>query len=569
VTDQLDEAVGRYFTGRPLAAQGSGGYPFLGWRVLAARWLAPAAGALLAVGWVTHPAATRGVVLLAVAVGLVLGRRWWLRGRFRRAYISPTVTAIRVPVGTADVQLHVDPGLGRLVARLAKPLSPAEAWLRERYGRFVEPGWRWPADQLTRARWALWRRVGPTLVVVAVWFRRPREEQHGPRIALEVAAPFVTAEQRSMISAIVRAKIPVSDLIESWDQVGSSVSATWVPRQRPPASVGLDELLAHGEQLPDHEIYLGQGPGNRPVVISLHEDSPHIAVSAGSGAGKSVLAQLVAVQVLRRGGQVVILDRKGSHRWALGMPGVDYCTKPPQMSEALLRVAGIADQRNSDALHEADDWCPGPRILVIAEELNATLGMIAAWWAQVRQKHEPKKPPAITALAEIAFMGRSALCHLLAVAQMLTARAIGGPEARENFGIRALARYTTNAAKMLVPEASLPRASRTLGRWQIVVAGTATETQVCYLTRAQARAYARVADARDGLDGPLSSDVACDTGAAATLTLRQACEQGVIPWRLAGARKRLERDPRAPKPVGTEGQAHLYRRGELVEWGSR
>ncbi|MFG1940395.1 hypothetical protein [Micromonospora tulbaghiae] len=74
--------------------------------------------------------------------------------------------------------------------------------------------------------------------------------------------------------------------------------------------------------------------------------------------------------------------------------------------------------------------------------------------------------------------------------QMLTARAIGGPEARENFGIRCLARYTANNWKMLVPEAAMPRASRTLGRWQIVIGGQATETQVAYLTAAEARRLA-------------------------------------------------------------------------------
>src|SRR5690242_14976397 len=103
--------------------------------------------------------------------------------------------------------------------------------------------------------------------------------------------------------------------------------------------------------------------------------------------------------------------------------------------------------------------------------------------------------PAITAIADILQMGRAAKVNLVGVAQMLTARAIGGPEARENFGVRCLARYTANAWKMLVPEAAMPRASRTLGRWQLVVGGHAIEVQVGYLTAAQARTLAvRVPD---------------------------------------------------------------------------
>ncbi|MGW5578132.1 helicase HerA domain-containing protein [Micromonospora chokoriensis] len=97
-------------------------------------------------------------------------------------------------------------------------------------------------------------------------------------------------------------------------------------------------MATHLPRLAEWELYLGQGAGDRPVTLSLRDDSPHIAVSAGSGAGKSVLAEPVAVQVLARGGRVVILDRKGSHSWALGLAGVDYCAKPAQMHDALVRL---------------------------------------------------------------------------------------------------------------------------------------------------------------------------------------------------------------------------------------
>jgi hypothetical protein len=115
------------------------------------------------------------------------------------------------------------------------------------------------------------------------------------------------------------------------------------------------------------------------------------------------------------------------------------------------------------ALHEDEDWDPGPRVLVICEELNATIGQLTNYWADAREKGDPKRSPAVAALSELLFMGRSAKHNVLAIAQMLTARAIGGPEARENFGIRFLASYTKNAWKMLVPEAAMPRASADSG----------------------------------------------------------------------------------------------------------
>jgi hypothetical protein len=86
-------------------------------------------------------------------------------------------------------------------------------------------------------------------------------------------------------------------------------------------------------------------------------------------------------------------------------------------------------------------------------------------WAEARGKGDPKRSPATSALANLQFMGRSATATLLAIAQMLTARAIGEPEAQENIVIRQLARHTPNNRTMLVPEPAIPRAPRTLGRW--------------------------------------------------------------------------------------------------------
>lgn len=557
----------RYITGAPLS--GRDGYPYLsrgagrfaGWQRQVTRLGIPAVGVTV-ITYPTEAAAAGGVL---AAGGVWRAARWWRTRRFRRAYVSPTVEALTVATG-ADVTLRVDPAMGSLVARLAKPQSPAEVRIRHWYGEHVEPIIRWAPDQLTRGWWAVTRAATPVTRAIE-WVRRPQPEDVGPRISLTVETPYLTADQRKMVSSIIGAKIPVGDTVETWDQVGSKVTAQWVVRKRPPARVGLDALLAHGASLPEWELYVGQGAGDTPVTLSLREDSPHISVSSASGGGKSVLAQLLAVQVLARGGHVVILDRKGSHRWALGLAGVDYCSRPAQMHEALIRLAAMADERNSLAMYEDDDWVPGPRTLLICEELNATIGQLASYWAEIRTKGEPKRSPAISALGDILYMGRSALVNVVAVAQMLTARAIGGPEARENFAIRCLTRYTTNAWKMLVPEAAMPRPTRTQGRWQIVVGGVATEAQVCYLTRAEARTYActrsDVPVSPIGPDSGLTSYVPVDRD---MMTLREASDHGVIPWGYEAAKKRLQRSTIAPKPRDRRGSSDLYDRSELAQW---
>lgn len=567
----IPRVIYRFVSGRPL--DGRTGHPYLspgaarwpGWRRQLVRLAVPAAT-------ITTLNEPRDAAAVA-AVAVVWARRRWVRRRFRREYISPTLAAISAPLGGARVRLHVDPGLGSLTPRLAKPLSPAEKTVRLWYGERVEPVVRWPVDTAMRAWWALQRAAAPATDRLAV-LRRPAAEQLGPRIELTAATPYLTSEQRALVSSIINAKIPAGDLVESWDQVGARVTARWVVRRRPPSKAGLAELLAALPDLKEWEYYLGAGVGGKSVVLSLTDDSPHIAVSAGTGAGKSVLAQLIAVQVLARGGRVIILDRKGSHRWALGLAGVDYCLKPAQMHDALIRAAAVADQRNTDALYEADDWDPGPRTLIICEELNATIGQLTTYWADTRAKDEPKRSPAVAALGDLLFMGRTAKHNVVAIAQMLTARAIGGPEARENFGIRCLARYTTNAWKMLVPEAGMPRSSRTLGRWQIVIGGQATECQVAYLTRAQARAIASPVSPED-LDGALSRDVTGNATEPVTgprsMTLAEAVDEGIVPWSKAATKMRLHR-ARAngrsiPAPVARRGmQTDLYNPLDLAAW---
>ncbi|WP_349880834.1 type IV secretory system conjugative DNA transfer family protein [Micromonospora sp. HUAS YX12] len=555
--------VYRYLSGRPL--DGREGYPYrqrgkgrlAGWQRQAYRLGVPVAAVMAA----AYPGQTGSMLGTAVAMtGWRVRRRFTMR-RFNREYIAPTLAALAPAMGLqTGVRLHVDPTLGNLTPRLAKPLSPAEEAARAWYGEHVEPIIRWLPERAQRAAWALQRKAQPVTSKLAV-FRRPVNGDQCPRIELVAETPYLTKEQRQLVSSIIGSKIPVSDLVESWHQVGPRVTATWTVRKRPPARVGVDQVTEHLPRLAEWEFYIGQGAGDRPVTLSLRDDSPHIAVSAGTGAGKSVLAELVAVQVLNRGGRVVILDRKGSHRWALGLAGVDYCTKPAQMHDALVRLATLADERNTLAMHEAEDWDPGPRVLVICEELNATIGQLANFWAEARGKGDPKRSPAVSALADLLFMGRSAKVNVLAIAQMLTARAIGGPEARENFGIRCLARYTANNWKMLVPEAAMPRASRTLGRWQIVIGGQATETQVAYLSASEARQLACPRSPETSQVNGLSSP------AKDFLTLREAIEAGVVPWKLDAAKKRLQRKVgNVPTPRGKSGNADLYARADLARW---
>ena len=59
--------------------------------------------------------------------------------------------------------------------------------------------------------------------------------------------------------------------------------------------------------LPESEYMLGVNGHGEPETFSLTADSPHMFVSAESGAGKSVIAASVATQALVKGASVASL----------------------------------------------------------------------------------------------------------------------------------------------------------------------------------------------------------------------------------------------------------------------
>jgi hypothetical protein len=551
-----------------------------GWQRQAVRALVPVVLVAAVAVYRSHPTLTAAGAGVAGAVVTVRASRRargrWRTRRFRKVYLRPLARVLAPVLAIPsfldiDKWLTVSPDLAGLAPRLVKPMSPAEMWMQGHYATCVEPVLRWLPDRIMRAYWWSSSRCQPARSVLDL-FRKPAPEK-GPRVEIQVPDRFVTEDMKKQVRQAVSAKLGLSDLVESWCQVGETATGTYTVKVRPPERVGLADIIDAILQCKEHELVAGLAAGGRVVTVSLDDDAPHIACSAGSGAGKSVLAMLFGVQVLRRRGRVLILDRKGSHRWARGLDGVTYCTKPADMHAALVGTASLADARNAQAMEEEEDWDPGPRVFVIFEEMNATVSMLKTYWDGARGKSDPKLSPAIQAFRDIMYMGRSAKVNLFGVAQMLTANTTGGPEARENFGVRCLARYTANNWKMLAPECPMPRKSKVRGRWQIVTAGEATETQVGFLLPHEAREVAGMA-APASQPPQVTPELHSPSGAApdqapatpAPVGLAEAISNGFLTISLESARSHRKRDEEFPKPVGERGIEKLYDPAELQRW---
>lgn len=614
--------------------------------------------------WCYRPRAVRALIRLVVlavvlAVGVALLRDWQATVRagvmlacvavvvavwhavktrhiraFRRYYVLPTAKTLAPYLGWPASTpwrrwLTISEDLEGLAPPPSKPLSPAEEWIRTRYGLWVQPVLRWLPERVQKVA-DYWgdevpevepevderskARRGADLAKTHVktvfgWFRRPTEEKP-PRIELHANTDvFVNAETKAIINEIIEAKLgPGKDLTGSWDQRGNAPVGTWTAVLEPPVKVSYDGVIKIIDSCADHEIYLGQNKSDEPVIVSLDGDSPHIACSAGSGAGKSVLAMIIAIQVLRRGGEVLICDFKAtSHPWAVNLPGVKYARKIPEIHDLLIAAEQEGELRNEEGwqqnpynvdpaaeAEEVGSYNVGPRKFIIFEEMNATIAKLQQYWNDIREPSDPKTSPAIIAFRNLMFMGRSANMNMFGVAQMLTAKTTGGPEARENFGIRCLARYTKNNWRMLVPECAMPRRkSKVRGRWQVVVEGESTEVQVPFtkdLRMVRSIAVPDLVPGRPAMGTP-RQDVGRPAGTPASvpaeevepvnleaiyeelMTLPEAIAAGHVLGNYEWAKKKIQRAQKGEsgdEPIWPDkekrGNANLYKVGDLIRF---
>lgn len=478
--------------------------------------------------------------------------------------------------------------------------------------------WALAALGLGAARWAARRSmfrtwVQPTHAAVAALLGRALADD--PWSYLTIPADFATnddavirvdvpdafaPELRPRLVRTLAEKLALGDVDPAWHLSGRDPFLTITRAPAPPANLPYEQMVPRLLKAPEHAPILGLGPRGKVVDIDLKAESPHIALSAGTGGGKSVIGRLISMQILANGGLTVVADiKRVSQRYLKGLPGVAYCRTTEEIHHAILAVAAENDRRYAEIdIHGEEHAETFARIFLLLEELNGTMNRLQKWWESTREKSGPKRCPSVDAIGDLLFMGRQSRITVLAIAQMLTANAIGGPAARENFATRILARYSVNNAKMLAPEIwPFPRSSRHPGRVQVVIGGIATAVQVIWTTEAEARAHVlagqgalgrvvpmlELSRLREQLAGGLATapdrpaEPAPQPGSPeeappAGISLAEACApDGVLGTRrvsLDSARKATTRDPAFPATLGRRGTAHLYDPAALRRWAT-
>ena len=463
----------------------------------------------------------------------------------------------------------------------------------------------------------------------------PRRYLHVPKnfsdddAQIRVDLPVHLRFSRDLVADLITQKLALEGVTFAWHPAGRTPYLLVKKTRRPPKKAVFKDPKVRDlvTRAPESAPVIGIGTGSHVVSVDLDAESPHILVNASTGGGKSVTLRCITCQMLHHGAQAYVLDYKRiSHPWARGIPAVTYCADIADIHDALIELGweGRRRVRVADELGiDADPDAIGPRLLILLEEVNATMKQLARYWERTRESGDPKVSPAIDALNEILYMGRQVRMHVLLVAQSATARALGGPEVREQFATRILARYSMNAWRMLAPEIHpAPKSTKHPGRAQVVIGGTARETQVLFFTDAEAREWAttgpatttatkRAAAPAQPAPVPLQKATArpptttvddatptpptgpetaahatlpvaqapAGTTTAATSTttpaavdddqavgLREAHEHHLPEITLAALRYARANDPSFPAFAGKRGAELLYRVGDLQRW---
>ena len=342
----------------------------------------------------------------------------------------------------------------------------------------------------------------------------------GARLALPQGWPADEKDKQRLV-AVASAKLGIEAAEPSWRLAGPAPLLTLTRSPPPPGHVKLADVLEEMAKCRDDELLVGVGKGDNIIRASLGTDSPHIAISMGTGAGKSTLAGFILLQMLIRGSIGLVLDakRRLSYPWMLKdenrdvvqLPNVAYAWTTPQMHESMAWLSRELDRRGDVAFAGMDTRGKvhanvGSRLFIIAEELNMAVPRLKAYWHETRPDGGPAKSPAFTGLGETAFAGRQVRKHLVLVGQMLTAEATGSRDSsvKENCGIKMMSRYGPKGWRVMAEDIPMPPPPSVLGRVQVVTAGRAREAQVPEMDEMLARQMVL-----DGIISPLPHDMPC------------------------------------------------------------
>lgn len=319
------------------------------------------------------------------------------------------------------------------------------------------------------------------------WVTVPRDymEPGGQPVEILLPRKFTASDaKKKALLAAVKPRLGMMELEDRWLLKGRHPRLQLASPPAPPGKALFADYAGMLMASQEYRPFLGVAVSGELLAAEMVDDSPHIGLSAGSGAGKSKLAASVIAQALMWGWHVIILDwKQESHEWARGLPGVTYVSDEQSLHEMCVRIGQEIELRKNMS---KDECAQRPRVLIVREEWNMTAALLTEYWMSMRSTAEPEerrtmplRSPALTGLMRLVFAGRAFGMFDFLIAQRMSNRVFNGnTDLRENYQIRLLARYTVQTWKMLVGTGvKFIRKPTQLGRWVVVAGEEAAQVQ--------------------------------------------------------------------------------------------
>ncbi|GGT08082.1 hypothetical protein GCM10010156_76450 [Planobispora rosea] len=278
-------------------------------------------------------------------------------------------------------------------------------------------------------------------------------------------------------------------------------------KPQPPDLVTLqdvaDEILRYARR---GTFFLGIGAGHEHRVFTPHRDAPHIALSAGTQAGKSTQNRNFLLGAAAMGAQQVCVDPKiHSYDGCEIIPGVTIYNDPLRPDLMWSAIHGVAEEtrRRMVLPRGAEEFRP---FYLHLEEQNQFAGEIENWWTEIREFPDeleeiclvnpvinkimsryrwdklPKKWPGWRDIQLLLYQGGGFDVHLVSTYQRMDADAVGGSggkggSLRAQYGIKLMSHFDPAGWINVVGTRPIPRSPMHKGRWIMVKGSTNKEYQ--------------------------------------------------------------------------------------------
>ncbi|MGW8768700.1 hypothetical protein ACWGN5_40245 [Streptomyces sp. NPDC055815] len=344
------------------------------------------------------------------------------------------------------------------------------------------------------------------------WLHLPsRLADPGARIVIRLPWTFRGSElDRQNLGALINTRLP-GEWVGRFSFTGEHATAVYThkPPPKPPAPEpecpeGVDffdpEIQAAIAACKKGEVVVGRDQYGQIIVKELGDsETPHWALSVGTGGGKSAFCQMVIAQLIRQGYFIIAADvKRVSVENYIGVPGVFVYNDPKNVADMRAAIEWFKDEIDARAAWvESERNAEFPGMLLVIEESNEFADISKDWWDDNRKTSKDEFGPADRAadpiwgtVASGARLGRFVHGNILAVFQDLRDQALGGKGLRNLFRLKFMGNYNLNQWKNVVGTTPVPDSVDKAGRMMVVEGNSQYWIQTCFAEPRDLRAWA-------------------------------------------------------------------------------